>query len=270
VIELPENPIAVQLYTVRAEAGQDFPGTLRRLAAGGAKAVEFAGYGGMAMAELQALLDELELRVAGAHIPIAAWEENPDAALADLIVAAGEYAVVPWLPPERRGSAAYARELAANLNQWAALAKAAGLGFAYHHHDFEFNPLPDGDGETPPSGGGGLGGESIFSIIRDETDPALVGIEVDVYWAARAGVDPAHLLRELEGRVPLVHLKDLGPAPDHADLPAGEGSLRWDEILPAAAAAGARWWIVEQDNPNPADPLGDALRAIRNVEAMGS
>jgi sugar phosphate isomerase/epimerase len=67
--------------------------------------------------------------------------------------------------------------------------------------------------------------------------------------------------------VPLLHLKDLGPAPDHADLPAGEGSLRWDEILPAATAAGARWWIIEQDNP--ADPIADALRAIRNVEGMG-
>ena len=66
--------------------------------------------------------------------------------------------------------------------------------------------------------------------------------------------------------MPLVHLKDLGPAPEHADLPAGQGSLRWAEILPAATAAGARWWIIEQDNP--ADPLADALLAIRNVEAM--
>jgi sugar phosphate isomerase/epimerase len=170
-------------------------------------------------------------------------------------VAGGEYAVVPWLPPERRGSAAETRELAANLNRWAALAKAAGIGFAYHHHDFEFNPLPDGDGDT------------IFSILVSETDPTLVGIEVDVYWAARAGRDPAHLLGELQGRVPLVHLKDLGPEPDHADLPAGEGALRWDEILPAANAAGARWWVIEQDNP--ADPIADALRAIRNVERMG-
>jgi sugar phosphate isomerase/epimerase len=256
MIVLPDNPIAVQLYTVRSEAGQDFAGTLRRLAEGGAKAVEFAGYGGMPMGEVQALLDELDLRVAGAHIPLATWEENPDAALADLVVAEGEYAVVPWLPPERRGSAAETRELAANLNRWSALAKAAGVGFAYHHHDFEFFPLPDGNGDT------------IFSIIRDETDPALVGIEVDVYWAARAGVDPAHLLGELQGRVPLVHLKDLGAAPDHADLPAGEGTLRWDEVLPAASAAGARWWIIEQDNP--VDPIADALRAIRNVEHMES
>jgi sugar phosphate isomerase/epimerase len=256
MVDLPENPIAVQLYTVRDAAREDFAGALRQLVEGGARAVEFAGYGGMPIGELDALLDELDLRVAGAHVPLTAWEENPDAALADLVVAGGEYAVVPWLPPERRGSAAETRELAANLNRWAALAKAAGIGFAYHHHDFEFNPLPDGDGDT------------IFSILVNETDPALVGIEVDVYWAARAGRDPAHLLRELQGRVPLVHLKDLGPAPDHADLPAGEGTLRWDEILPAANAAGARWWVIEQDNP--ADPIADALRAIRNVERMGS
>ena len=255
MVDLPENPIAVQLYTVRDAAREDFAGTLRQLAEGGARAVEFAGYGGMPIGELDALLDELDLRVAGAHVPLTAWEENPDAALADLVVAGGEYAVVPWLPPERRGRAAETRELAANLNRWAALAKAAGIGFAYHHHDFEFNPLPDGDGDT------------IFSILVSETDPTLVGIEVDVYWAARAGRDPAHLLGELQGRVPLVHLKDLGPAPDHADLPAGEGALRWDEILPAANAAGARWWVIEQDNP--ADPIPDALRAIRNVERMG-
>ncbi|MBA3450521.1 MAG: sugar phosphate isomerase/epimerase, partial [Chloroflexia bacterium] len=128
-------------------------------------------------------------------------------------------------------------------------------GFAYHHHDFEFFPLADGDGDT------------LFNILVKETDPTLVGIEVDVYWAARAGIDPAQLLGELQGRVPLLHLKDLGPAPDHADLPAGEGSLRWADILPAAAAAGARWWIVEQDNP--VDPVADALLAIRNVETMG-
>ena len=255
MVDLPENPIAVQLYTVRDAAREDFAGTLRQLAEGGARAVEFAGYGGMPIGELDALLDELDLRVAGAHVPLTAWEENPDAALADLVVAGGEYAVVPWLPPERRGSAAETRELAANLNRWAALAKAAGIGFAYHHHDFEFNPLPDGDGDT------------IFSILVSETDPTLVGIEVDVYWAARAGRDPAHLLGELQGRVPLVHLKDLGPEPDHADLPAGEGALRWDEILPEASAAGARWWVIEQDNP--ADPIADALRAIRNVERMG-
>jgi sugar phosphate isomerase/epimerase len=253
MIVAPENPVAVQLYTVRDVARDDFPGTLRRLAEGGVKAVEFAGYGGMRVDELRALLDELGMRVAGSHVPIATWEERGAESLAELAALEGEYAVVPWVPEERRGSVGAVRELARELTGWAELAREAGLSFAYHHHAFEFDRLPDGAGST------------VLDILVSETDPDLVGIEVDVYWAAHAGVDPAHLLRELQGRVPLLHLKDLGPDPDRADLPAGEGALRWDEILPAATAAGARWWIIEQDNP--VDPIGDALLAVRNVEA---
>lgn len=251
----PNNPIAIQLYTVRAPASQDFPGTLRQLAAGGAKAVEFAGYGGMEIPALHALLRELGLRVSGAHIPVVQWENNLPQSLRDLKALGGEYAVVPWVPEERRNSLEAARTLAASLNVWGAAARNASLGFAYHHHAFEFDPLPDGDGAT------------LFDILVQETDPGLVGLEIDVYWAARGGMDPAHLLRELTGRVPLMHLKDLGPAPERKDVPAGTGELDWADIHAAGREAGVRWEIVEQDNPNPDDPVADTLLALRNMEA---
>ncbi|MBA2596175.1 MAG: hypothetical protein H0V00_06065, partial [Chloroflexia bacterium] len=173
MIVAPDNPIAVQLYTVRKAARDDFAGTLRRLAEGGANAVEFAGYGGMTIPDLKALLDEVGLRVCGAHVPLTAWEGQLDATLADIVALGGEYAVVPFVPQERRGGAAFAHELAANLNRWAEAARQNGLGFAYHHHDFEFFPLADGDGETSPSGGGGHGGETLFDILVKETDPNL-------------------------------------------------------------------------------------------------
>ena len=255
MIVLPENPVAIQLYTVREKANKDFAGTLRELAAGGARAVEFAGYGGLPIPELRALLDELGMRVCGAHIPLAAFENDLDQALADLVALGGQYAIVPWLAEDRRAGVENARGLAASFNDWAVAAREVGLGFAYHHHDFEFNKLADGDGDT------------LFDILIRETDPNLVGIEVDVYWAARGGVDPAHFLRELTGRVPLVHLKDLGPAPDYLRIPAGGGDLRWHEILPAATAAGATWWVIEQDFPS--DPIAEALLAVRNMEGKG-
>ena len=250
-----ENPIAIQLYTVRGPAAQDFPGTLRKLAAGGAKAVEFAGYGGMEIPDLQAVLKELGLRVAGSHIQIGMWQNTMQQSLRDLKALGGEYAVVPWVPEERRNSLAAARTLAASLDVWGCAAQNAGLGFAYHHHAFEFDPLPDGNGAT------------LFDILVQETDPGLVGFEIDVYWAARGGVDPAHLLRELAGRAPLMHLKDLGPAPERKDVPAGTGELDWTDIRAAAQEAGVRWQIVEQDNPNPDDPVADTLLALRNMEA---
>ncbi|MCA9880780.1 MAG: sugar phosphate isomerase/epimerase [Thermomicrobiales bacterium] len=251
----PDNPIAIQLYTVRGPAAQDFAGTLRRLADGGARAVEFAGYGGLEIPALRDLLQELGLRVCGSHIRVEQWEEHLKQSLADLKTLGGEYAVVPWVPEERRGSLEAARTLAASLDVWGTAARDAGLGFAYHHHAFEFNPLPDGNGAT------------LFDILVQESDPALVGFEVDVYWAARGGVDPARLLRQLRGRAPLMHLKDLGPAPDHVDVPAGAGELDWTEIRAAARDAGVRWEIVEQDTPNPDDPVADALLAMRNMTA---
>src|SRR5215217_4996416 len=100
MIVRPENPIAVQLYTVREEARNDYAGTLRRLAEGGARAVEFAGYG-MPIPELRALLDELGMRVAGSHVALTAWEGQPEATLADIVALGGEYAVVPFVPVER-------------------------------------------------------------------------------------------------------------------------------------------------------------------------
>ncbi|MFN8590484.1 MAG: sugar phosphate isomerase/epimerase [Thermomicrobiales bacterium] len=247
-----EQPIAVQLYTVRAPARDDFAGTLRQLAAGGVRAVELAGFGGLSATALGALLQELHLRVAGAHIPAAVWEADPAPTLADLAALGGEYAIVPVVSEQRRGSLTAARTLAGDLNRWGQAARAAGLRFAYHHHAFEFDPLPDGDGAT------------LMDVLTSESDPAVVNIEVDVYWAAHAGVDPARLLGELAGRVPLVHLKDMAAGPGREDLPAGTGMLRWDEILPAAMAAGAEWWIVEQDNP--VDAIADALLAHRSME----
>src|SRR5918997_2510747 len=254
MIVRPENPIAVQLYTVREAARDDFPGTLRRLAEGGAHAVEFASYGGMPIPELRALLDELGMRVVGSHVPLTAWEGQPDATLADIIALGGGYAVVPFVPEERRGGVTFARSLAADLNRWAAQAKQAGLGFAYHHHDFEFAPLADG------------GGGTLFDILVQETDPNLVGIEVDVYWAAHAGVDPAHLLGELQGRVPLLHVKDMAAGQERTDVPVGEGVLRWHEILPAGGAGAGPWGGIGQDDP--IDPIAEALRAIRNMEEL--
>ena len=49
--------------------------------------------------------------------------------------------------------------------------KKAGLGFAYHNHDFEFTNKP--------------GGTSLYDRLLEDTDPALVKIELDLYLGGR-------------------------------------------------------------------------------------
>ena len=74
-------------------------------------------------------------------------------------------------------------------------------------------------------------------------------LEVDTYWVANAGVDPARLLDRCAGRIPVIHVKDMEVAPVDGPVmaPVGEGNLDWNSILSSAKAGGTEWLLVEQD-----------------------
>ena len=249
---MKKEQIALQLYTVRQHTAQDMLGTLRQVAEMGYPAVEFAGYGGVALPELRAALDEYGLTAFGAHVQFTAFDTDPDKVFADLHTLGCEFAVIPALPKEYRESADQARRLAETFNRWGELCRAEGLRFAYHNHSFEFEPLGD---------------TTLFDILVG-TDPDLVGLELDVFWAHVAGVDPVALIERHGGRMPLLHLKDLEAGTERTDAPVGAGTLPWDRIIPAGDAAGARWYVVEQDHPK--DPLADVRRSYQNLERMAA
>lgn len=246
-----EDQIALQLYTVREHTAEDMTGTLRRLAEMGYPAVEFAGYGGVPRQELRALLDDLGMRAAGAHVRLGSWEADPDAVIADMHALGCAHAVVPSVPPERRSDEEALSRLAKDLNRWAGLCHAEGVTFSYHNHDFEFATL----GET-----------TMWDVLLRETDSDLVRLELDLYWAKYAGVDPKGLLRDLGDRVPLVHLKDMAADERRSDAPVGEGTMPWPRLLEAADAAGAEWYIVEQDHPE--DAFEDARTSLQNLRGL--
>lgn len=225
------NPLSLQMYTLRDLAAKDFVGTLRAAKEVGYGAVELAGMGGMDAATLRGELDAIGLKVSGAHVPINVLESQLDAAIADMQTLGAPHLICPWLPPERRGDAAGYRTLAGTLNAIGAQAAAAGLTFCYHHHDFELQRFGDTTG---------------LHILLNESDARNVKVEIDVYWAAYAGFDPAALIGEFAGRVPLVHLKDMA-AGSRVFAEVGQGTLDIPGIIAAADAAGATWFIVEQD-----------------------
>lgn len=241
------DQIALQLYTVREAAQADFLGTLRKVAAMGYSAVELAGLHGVAPETVRQTLDELGMRAVSAHISLPELDAGLAPVIATMKTLGCDFVVVPWAPEERRNSVAAVQQLAADLNGWAARLRDEGLRMAYHHHDFEFAPL---DGTT------------MWDVLTSAIDPALVGLEIDVYWAARGGHDPAALITRHAPGVPIIHLKDIAPG-GTTDVPAGEGALDWAGILAAARAAGTAWYIVEQDNP--ADPLDNVRRAREHM-----
>lgn len=109
----------------------------------------------------------------------------------------------------------------------------AGLQFVYHNHKLEFERY---DGRT------------AMDLLLEETDPDAFHFELDTYWAQAGGADPAAWVRKLDGRMKVVHLKDMAIVQDaqhFAEI--GEGNMNWDAILDACRAIGMEWYIVEQD-----------------------
>lgn len=225
------NPLSLQMYTLRDLATTDYVGALRKVKEIGYGAVEIAGIGGMSAAALRQELDAIGLIVSGAHVPIEMLESQLDAIIADMQTLGSPYLICPWTPPERRKSADDYRTLARVLNGIGAAVANAGLTFCYHHHDFELQPFGDTTG---------------LHILLHECDPRAVAFEIDVYWAAYAGVDPVRLINEFAGRAPLIHLKDMAPG-SRTFAEVGYGMLDIPAILSAARAAGAQWFVVEQD-----------------------
>lgn len=187
---------AIQLYSVRDMMAKDPVGTIEQVAGAGYKYIEVANHNtvedkgigfGVSADKMKNMLDRLGVRVISAHLdPF----DDLDA-LSDYQLTIGNKNVV------------YSRDFYHNrdevlkraqwLNRTGEECAKRGLKLYYHNHFHEF--LKFGD-------------ETIFDILVQNTEPELVGLEIDTFWVLRGGVDPAKLIKSLGKRVSLLHQKD--------------------------------------------------------------
>jgi len=247
------SSIGVQLYTVRTVLPGKPLETLKAIEAIGYKEIEATQAG---VEPMWSALKQTKLKPVSVHFDSKAVTQGSESDLAkiadDMKKRGFSYGVMPYLPPAERGKLDVIKKLAERLNRAAEVCHKAGLKFAYHNHAFEFEPM---EGTTP------------FMTLMKNTDPKLVGFELDVFWVMVGGVEPFTALGELKGRVPLMHLKDVEPntrnqynenVPKTAFKEVGSGVIRWPAILQAAEAAGVQHYFVEQDQ-TPGDPI-DSLK----------
>lgn len=222
------KPIGIQLYTLRRPFAEDPLGTLRRIREIGYDAVEFAAPLTMNFEEMAACMRDIGLDCPSAHVGIADMGERPDAVLAMAKALQCRYLVMPYVEPQARDWP----RIVATMTTFAGRARDEGLRVAYHHHDFEF------EAET---------GSRPFDYLVSEMDPDLIQFELDVYWLKKAGEDPEAVMAQLNGRVRLLHLKDM--APDGSMTDVGAGVLDFPAMIAAGRAAGVEHFFVEHDFP---------------------
>jgi sugar phosphate isomerase/epimerase len=240
----------LQLYTVRDALDADVEGTLRRVADIGYREVELAGLPSITARAMRASLQRYGLEAPSMHAGYDTLRGDFAAVVEEARVLGATYVVCPSVDAEERRTANDWKDVCRALNRIGRAARGQGLVLAYHNHDFEF--VPFADGTTP------------FRLLLTETDPRDVKLELDVYWVAKAGLDPVQHLRNGEGRIVLVHLKDLGR--DGSTVEVGSGVLPMAEIVRSALLAGVRHFFVEQDDSP--DPLASIATSFRFLERL--
>ncbi len=261
---VPRNRISVQLYTLRNQLAIDLEASLAELAEIGYTRVEHAGFVGRTAAQFRAALDAAGLRATSGHVGIpqpftaSTWQ----AALEDALIVGNKYIVHPYFGTDANGrpirdSSVY-KAFAKDLNKAGALARKAGLSFGYHNHHNEF---------LRQDGGRRTG----FDVLTRETDPGLVHLELDLFWAFRGAHDPVDLIHENRGRIRQVHVKDLATSGSFADP--GDGLIDFGRIFERSREAGLVEYIVERDDAGspprtPADALITAEVGFRYLDNL--
>lgn len=233
--------LGVQLYTVRDLFAEDFVGVLETIRRMGYEEVEFAGYHGRDPRAVRTVLDDVGLAAPAAHVGLDALRDDLDAQLEAAHIVGHRYLVVPWLDEAERLSLDGYRRIADSLNTVGARLQEAGVQLAYHNHDFEFETFG--------------GDQSGYDVLLEETDPALVAMELDVFWTVNGGYDPVGFFEQYPGRFPLLHLKDRMEGGEMVEV--GAGAIDFARVFAHAEEAGVRHAFVEHDAPD------DALESIR-------
>ncbi|MES4888685.1 sugar phosphate isomerase/epimerase family protein [Streptomyces sp. NPDC096012] len=318
---VPADKRGIILYTVRDATGRDplstslpsgFRAVFEQLARFGYRQVEFAGYGqhpnapGGANLEtvqgarlLRRWLDEYGLRAQGNHgfipgsWPLTATDLDTFKKHLEIANILGMAHVGTGGDPT---SSSYKSDWDVAADKWHALgeiARRAGLKLYTHNHDAAYGFLLDGgplDAQGRPTRSSGVRKLEYFLGI---TDPKLVWLEMDIFWAHVAQYkfrtytahdgstqtdvfDPAGLVTRHDKRYPLFHAKDgvvnTTNGMGYDMVPFGTGVIDYRGFFSRVGHRNYHNPMVEQDNaPSATDPsqsLAHAAIGYRNLAAL--
>ncbi|MFD4570976.1 sugar phosphate isomerase/epimerase family protein [Streptomyces sp. NPDC058417] len=285
---LPPGRLGIQLYSLRDKVSTlGFAPVFAELERYGYDEIEFAGYtqgsaGAITLAQLKRLARDHGLNPIGSHVGYYSGDPNAYTFAQNLTKvlddaqALGLRHIGTAAGPFRYGSTVDAWKRAAeDFNTYGAAARARGMKFYQHNHSEEFSFATD-----DPS-------VRLYDVLLRETDPDLVFLEMDIYWAyvgqfrfsvrpdgKPAPFEPLDYVLRRPHRYPLFHVKDGVSDPTdpygYRMTDVGDGDIDYRRFLSAVTRLrGERFahhWQAEHDNP--ADSLTFARRSSEHLHSL--
>jgi sugar phosphate isomerase/epimerase len=251
--------VGLELYSLRDDAHRDLPGTLAKARAMGFDHIETGSdFYGRTPADFKQLVDTAGLKVTSIHFPYPEYKDL-DKVRATLDTFGAHWAGVPWIPHGDTFTRDDASRAIGDFNAWGKAMAQSGHTLAYHAHGYEFGAAPEG---------------TLFDYIARSTDPATVKFEMDTFWIVLPGQDCVTLLNRYPTRWQLMHIKDmrkgapLGNQQAHADnkdsVPAGQGFIPWDKIIPLALKNGCQDFFIEDESPLAMTQVPESLKFLNS------
>ncbi|MFC5649619.1 sugar phosphate isomerase/epimerase family protein [Paenibacillus solisilvae] len=252
---LNRKQIAAQLYTLRnfTRTAEEFDATMKRVKQIGYDAVQVSGTGPIAPDDIQQICETEQLTICATHIPFDRLVNDLDNVIKQHQSWNCRYVGLGALPSEYRGGREGYTAMGRLMTEIGRKLTAAGLQLIYHNHKFEFEKFE---------------GKTGMDWLLESSDPEHVGFELDTYWVQAGGADPVEWIRKVEGRMKVIHLKDMAIVGDKqvfAEI--GQGNLNFPAILQACRETGVEWYVVEQDDcpGDPFDSLSISYQALSKL-----
>ncbi|MCD8307994.1 MAG: sugar phosphate isomerase/epimerase [Clostridia bacterium] len=188
------------------------------------------------------LTREAGLQVPGILQDFKGIEDNLDKTAEEAISLGAKYITLSSACPYDFSSSGAVKALADRLNRSGERFRQYGLQLLFHNHSAEFLHTDEGI--------------SAYRTVMENTDPSLVGFELDAYWAVTAGADPLQLMDDLGNRLKLFQVNDKcshikGKCSNsnipHGDTELGTGNMNLEPMIRKAISLGVDAVILEAD-----------------------
>jgi sugar phosphate isomerase/epimerase len=234
----PLHDFGIITIGVQKMMKKDHRGAMALLAEMGYKYLEFGGIWSEKPAELRRFMDSIDLIPLAGGDSLANMQGDELLASIDESLALGKKYLVcywPWMGDPSEPTWDMVKYAVESLHKIGEICHDNGLRFAYHNHYQEFQLLDD---------------QVIYAYILENTNPELITMEVDLYWAYKGGADIREYFEKYPGRFELVHVKDSYDSPDLQSFACvGSGIIDFPILFSYRDMAGFKHLIVEHDRP---------------------
>lgn len=180
------------------------------------------------------LLDDLGLTAPSRHVAMSDVFSNWRLLLRECQVLGNRHIVCAEIPARERGTLDGYKRVADLLTPAGRITQAGGLQLVLRPHPDDFRPR----GAIVP-----------YDYVLNNTDPALVRLQLDLSDLVRARRDPVEELTRHPGRVASLHVNDVAAEPKEDLVELGGGRIDLPRVLARARQAGIGSYFVNDRRP---------------------